>query len=525
MSGPETTGHDQVDDDQGIEEPWQLLHPLTWVAGVAITGAIMLGIGIVTAVILVVAGISLAWTLLWVVLGVVVLTGLIGVAEIIRVRATRYRIHRDRLQLRIQFIASSTRSLPLSRIRTIDLTADLVQRLFGLTSVRFGTGDQSGAKFALSTLSQTDAEALRRTILGTAPAAADDDRPTTGVGRLASFELGWIRYAPVSLAVPALGVAAFGAVVQVADWFNMVPQLWGLISGLMVSLILPLQILVLLLIALVIGVIGSMIIFVEAWWNYHLDRDADGTLHIQRGLFVRRSSSFSGSRIRGITLEEPLGYRRAGAAKLKIIAVGLQQQDSNQNQQMDASTIVPAVPRAVAVGVAETVIGRTLPTDDLVGHPRAAALRRYRWAGFALFAVLVLLALPALLWQPVLWSLVAAVAVVGIPITWWLARDNARSLGHLITEAHVVIRTGSVFRSTHVLTRNGLLGWNLRQSPGQRRLGLVTLVATSAANPGHFRLPDLDPAAALPIQRTAGTVWDHLWTTSAPSLARQRPAR
>lgn len=503
MSDLPERGDDQV--------PWSRLHPLTALAGTLFAGAIVFGSGLVTAVALLIGGVGPGWVALWTGGGTLVVTAVIGGIEVLRVRAISYRFGSDRLELRIRFIGSSVRSLPLDRIRTIDLTADIFQRVFGLTSVRFGTGDQSGTQFTLTALGRTEAEGLRRRLIGsTAPDTGPDDGPIPGVGRLATFDPRWIRYAPVSLGTPALGLAAFGGVVQVADWFSAVPTLWTYVTGLLGPLGLALQILVLLLLALVVGVVASMIIFIESWWGYRLDRDPDGTLHIQRGLLVRRSSSYAGARVRGFIVDEPIGYRLAGAAKLRVVAVGLQTEQSSGSKQPESSTIVPPAPRPVVAGVAAVISGRPLPTD-LVGHPPAAARRRYRWAVLIFLGVLALPAIPAVLVSSELRWLVGGAAVIGLPVGWWLTRDNISGLGHLITDDQVVLRSGSVFRSTVVLTRAGLLGWNLRQSPGQRRLGLVTLVATSAASPGHFRLPDVDPDQAAELQRTSGDVWDPLW--------------
>jgi putative membrane protein len=280
----------------------------------------------------------------------------------------------------------------------------------------------------------------------------------------------------------------------------------------MAAVALPLQILILLGVALVIGVIGSTVIYIESWWGYRLDRDPDGTLHIQRGLLVRRTSSFQGARIRGVTLAEPLGYRRTGAAMLQVVAVGVETSPSDEKKQQQNSTIVPPSPRPVAIGVAEAVTAVRFP-DDLRRHPQAAARRRYLWSGLIFAAVLVLLAVPAVLLSAELWWLVGGAALLGLPVTWFLARDTAAGLGHLITDTHVVLRRGSVFRSTDLLSRLGLLGWNLESSPAQRRVGLVTVTATSAASPGHFRLPDLAPVQAAELQRTSGDVWDRLWTS------------
>lgn len=506
-TGPSTSSGTLVEE---ADAPWLRLHPRTMLASTAMTLGGIAGAGIPVAIGLWLGGVGIGRILLWVVGGIVVVTAAIAVFEALRVRASRYRLRADRIDLRVSLFASSARSLPLRRIRTVDINADLVQRRLGLASVRLGTGDQSGSRFILTSIGRESAEELRTRILGRAPS-----RTEAGTGRLATFQPSWIRYAPVSLGTPVIGVAALGAVVQVADWFNAVPRLWGVVTDVLGAVSLPLQILVLLVIAVLIGIVGSLIFFVESWWGYRLDRDDTGTLHLQRGLLVRRSSSYQGARIRGVGLDEPVGYRRVGAAKLHVVAVGLDTQQEDGSKKQDSTTIVPAAPRAVALGVAAAILGADPPTR-LRTHPPAAARRRYRWSVLAVAAVLVVLAVPAVLWSTFqgsagLWWLVVLGAVFAIPIAWWVCRDNIRGLGHLITDDHVVLRSGSVFRRTDILQRRGLLGWNLRQSPGQRKLGLVTLVATSSASPGSFRLPDVDPAAARELLATAGPAWELLW--------------
>ena len=471
----------------------------------------LLGAAVPVTIGLLLAGTGIGWIALWVVGGLVVATLAVWAYEALRVRASRYRLRGDRIDLRVSLFASTTRSIPLPRIRTVDLPADLAERQLGLATVRLGTGDKDG-RFELTALGTTTAEQLRATILGQ-PGTAGDAAST---GRLATFSPGWARYAPASLGVPLIGLAALGGLVQMADRFNAVPRMWAVVHVLVGTVPIPVQVLVLVVLALVIGAIGSLLFYVEAWWGYRLDRDVNGTLHLQRGLVVRRSSTYLGSRIRGVVLHEPIGYRRMGAAKLSVAAVGVQTTSEDGKEKPDSTTIVPAAPRAVAAGVAAAILGIDIPTD-LESHPPAAARRRHRWSAMVLAVVVLLAALPAMLWLPALWWLVAGLAVVGAPITWWLARDNVRSLGHLLTPDHVVLRSGSVFRQTAVLLRRGVLGWTLRRSPGQRRVGLMTVVATSAASQGSFRCPDVDGAAAQQLLATAGDAWDPLWELDQPA--------
>ena len=109
-----------------------------------------------------------------------------------------------------------------------------------------------------------------------------------------------------------------------------------------------------------------------------------------------------------------------------------------------------------------------------------------------------------------LWWVPLVAAVLTATVAIWAGLDNSRGLGHAITAGAVALRKGSLLRRTDVLRREGILGWNIRRSPLQRRAGLVTLVATTAGGGGAFRLPDVGLAQAPELWRTAGTVWDHL---------------
>jgi putative membrane protein len=79
---------------------------------------------------------------------------------------------------------------------------------------------------------------------------------------------------------------------------------------------------------------------------------------------------------------------------------------------------------------------------------------------------------------------------------WFLGLDRYRGLGHLVTVDHLVSRGGSLDRRRVVLARTGVIGWKVRQSFFQRRAGVVTLVATTAAGQQHYDLVDLPPERA-----------------------------
>ncbi|MEV6825728.1 PH domain-containing protein [Amycolatopsis sp. NPDC051102] len=420
----------------------------------------------------------------WLVPAAVLLVGAGVLAEYVRWRCTRFRCTPERLEIEFRFAVHTRKSLPRERIRSVDLTANPLHRAFGVAALSIGTGQHDN--ITLSPLSRADAEALRTQLLHRLP------EPATG-GPLATLDPRWIRYAPVSFVAPALGLTAFGGLFKVADWFGAGGGLLNWLLKLFGDLPLAVSILLLLALAMVAGVAGAVGLFAEMWANYRLDREPGGTLLVRRGLLTTRSSTVEERRLRGVELVEPLGARLAGAARVDAIATGRPQDDD----KTEAKTLLPVAPKLVAHDVAEKVLGERIGAVELVPHPVAARGRRLRWAlTAALVPVLVLLLLGALL-TDVLLVAGGALAVVALPVAVLLARDAYRGLGHGTRGRYLVTRAGSVRRSTAVLTRDGVIGWTVRQSVFQRRRGLATFTATTAAGAGAYAIRDADAAEGL----------------------------
>ena len=78
----------------------------------------------------------------WYALGGAVFVVLAGV---VRWRTTRYRITAERVELHTGLLRRQRRSVPRDRIRTVDLTASPVHRVFGLSVVRVGSATGAGS--------------------------------------------------------------------------------------------------------------------------------------------------------------------------------------------------------------------------------------------------------------------------------------------------------------------------------------------------------------------------------------------
>lgn len=483
-------------------------------------GAAVAAAAVPTGIGLRIGDVSWGWTLTWLIGGTVLLAAAVAVIEWIRLRCTRFRIGDERVEYVVSLLATKRTSLPRERIRTVDITANPAQRWLRVADIRLGTGDRQG-DITLKSIDAARAETLRRELLRRVPggdaAAVPPDGSAPEVGELVRFRLGWIRFAPISFWTPVLGAGAFGVVLQVANWFDAENVVLRWISDRFEDVPLFAEIGILAVVALLVGAVASLAIFTEAWWQYTLEREPDGSLRIRRGLLIRRSTTFEERRLRGLVLVRPLGLRIAGAARLDVLATGLQQQDDD-SKASEPDTLMPAAPLALAVRVARAVLGDPVldPDQPLIAHPAAARRRRWVRAVLAVLAITGgLLLLGALLTEVLSW-LALALLLPSAAFAAWSAADNYAGLGHHATEGYVLLRSGSVARQTVALSRAGLLGWNLRQSPLQRRAGLVTLIATTAAGDGALRLPDLGTGQAIELLAGTAPEWSRLTPNSGP---------
>ncbi|MET8726161.1 PH domain-containing protein [Streptomyces parvus] len=473
---------------------WHRLDPRTVLVTALVVAGVVSGAAIpVTLGLTRVFGFPAA--VLQVLAGALLVIGVAAGADRVRWHRTRYRVGEERVDLHTGLLLVKRRSLARDRIRTVDLTANLMLRLLGLVTVRIGTGEQgSESTLVLDPVTRAEGERLRLLLLERAATASPGIHRE---GELAVLDPRWIRYAPVSFVAPMLGGAAAGAVMQVSDWIGAQGQVIEWVGDRFRETPLLWTIIVLVLAALVAGVVGALGLWIEMWWNYRLEREAGGTLRVRRGLFTSRSISVEEARLRGVDLVEPLGVRLLGAARLDAITTGLAKDHEARNA--DHNTLLPAAPRTRADSVAADVLREPdTPTGAvLTPHPRAARGRRLRWSlAAALGPVLILTLLGALLTPVLLWIALGC-AVVAVPVAVALALDAYRALGHALSGRYLVTRSGTVRRSTAALERAGVIGWTVKQSVFQRRAGLLSITATTAAGGGAYTAYDTDASEGL----------------------------
>lgn len=402
------------------------------------------------------------------------------------------------LDVRSGLLTRRLRSVPLHRIRTVDLTASPLHRLLGVTVLRAGTaGSGDGrSELSLEALTVVDAERLRAELLAYADAEGAANDPV-----VARISWRWLRYAPLTFWVIGGVFVVAGSVYRVLDGIGIEAWKLGFVQRAFTEFgasALWLTVPAALLAVLALGSVGAVALYVENWFNYCLEWTDARTLRVRRGLFTTRSVTIERARLRGVLLREPLLLRAGGGALVRAVAGGLGNREENRKR----SGLLPPAPRPEALRVAGGALRSPFPAAGvspaaLAPHPRTA-LRRRRVRGL-LWAVLpgtaVLAGLGAA-FTSVLLHCAWVYAVVTTALVLWLARDAYRNLGHGVEGPYLVARSGTFSRDTLALQREAIAAWTFSTSPFSRRSGLVTLTAAVAAGEDGYRIPDLAAAEA-----------------------------
>jgi putative membrane protein len=430
---------------------------------------------------------------------------------------TTYRIVPEQIQVRSGLLKRELRSVSRDRVRTVDVTASLMHRILGVAKVDIGTGRNDRGRdgsLVLNGLEASDAAALRATLLHRAAAEAagapDQAAPPAEPGapttwpppapvaepedELARLDPAWIRYGPFTLSgLVTIGVVG-ALIARVVSEADLDPEDYGPFRHAVrtvTDMPLGLTILIAVVIVLLLVAILSTVGYVLAYWGFRLTRHPGGTLHVVRGLLTTRATSIEERRLHGVTVSRPFLLRAVGAARCSAIATGLR-------GARGGSLLLPPAPVAEADRVAAAVLQETAPlTATLRQHGPKARQRRYTRA---LSVAALLPILGAVAWLTLDWSpIVALTALLALPVGALLAADRYRALGHTVVDGHLVTRAGSIVQRRSALATDGVIGVTIHRSFFQRRVGLATLEATTAAGAQHYAVRDVEHAQALDV--------------------------
>ena len=425
-----------------------------------------------------------------------------------RYLTTQWRVTDEHLELRQGLIGRQVTRARLDKVRTVNLQSGVVHRLLRLSKVAIGTGTDE--QLELNALRTDQARGLREELLHRrTPEGEQNSSLTASEGgqksslsapedaEMLAFQPGWLVYAPFTgtgLAIAGAAVAAVsGPFSDHADW--VLDRARGEFEGLPVAALVSGFVLLVCVGLVVLSVVG----YALTNWGFRFTRDRAGrSWHVGRGLLSTTEQSIDVDRVRGLTLNRGPALRMVGGATLTGLVTGVKEDAKT------SATLAPAAPYDVVrdlatrtTGDPDAVAGRLVDHGPLAR--RRQVFRAARGLGVLALGLSVLLLLAA---TDAPWW-VAALPWLLLLLAWPFGRRRARSLGHLLTDRHLVVAPPNFGDYRTLLLRSGVISWRFDQSIFQRRSGLTTLVATSAAGSKAHEVIDLDEGVATRVAHDA----------------------
>jgi putative membrane protein len=410
--------------------------------------------------------------------------GLTAPFAVLEWRRFTYRVADGRLEVRSGVLTRALRTVPLDRVRGVDISAPLLHRLTGLVQVRVddAAGGAAASGLRLAAVRRGDAEALREAVLSRRATAGEAGEPEGRV--LAEVPAATLAVAGATsgryLLVPVAALAGALNAIRDAD-IGWVDDLAG--RGVDLVPTSPAGIAALLVAAIVLAAGAAALGSVVVDGGFRLT-ERPRRLVAERGLVGRRSVTIDRSRVRALEVRDSPPWRAVDLAALRAVVGGL---PAGQGDARGRTVLLPAGTAGEAWRLAREIDpGSHAGLDP---HPRAALARRLVRAAGAPAAGAVAAAVLA----P--WP--AAVALAGLTALMVLVGvDRYRSLGNRLERGRLGLREGSLSRRHSLVVPEGVVAYRVSRSPFQRRAGLCTLTAFLGQGAGSRRALDVGPGRA-----------------------------
>lgn len=382
-------------------------------------------------------------------------------------------------ELRVErgFFVRQRVSIPAERVQTVDSSAGLLQRVFGLVKVEVKTA--AGTQVVMTAITEAAAERLR-SALATQPSP---DADATALPEVARFEL-----TPRELLLAASTSGRLGVILSGMGWLysqvddfveeRLIEVLGTLNLADSVSRVGPLMLLGIAIATLLIAFMASVVAEVARFGGFSVVRTGD-QLVIRRGLLERREVSVALDRIQAIRIVEGLLRQPLGYAAIIVETAG------HADERGQSTPLHPFLHRSRW----QSLLRELTPGYDIepeLKRPPRRALSRFLVRPFLaalLGAAVVSLSVP--------FGWLSFGLALGAPLLGWLAfRDTAVGISGqtLMLTRRTLRRTTAIVRRRRVQFSESSSSWLQRR----RALADLTIAVASGTGGKHFSVPELD---------------------------------
>jgi len=391
-------------------------------------------------------------------------------------------------ELRVErgFFVRQRVAIPAERVQTVDISAGLLQRVFGLVKVEVKTA--AGVQVVMSAISEAAAERLRSALGPQRSVSAAGDTETQGPAAPALHEVARYELTPRELLLAASTSGRLGVILSGMGWLysqvdDFVEQrLLDLLSTLnladSVSRLGPLVLLGIVVCTLLVAFVASVIAEVARFGGFSVVRTGN-QLVIRRGLLERREVSVALDRIQAIRIVEGLLRQPLGYAAIIVETAG------HADERGQSTPLHPFLHKSRWLQLLQELA----PGHDIepeLTRPPARALSR-----FLVRPILMALLAAAFISVSVPFGWLSFVLALGAPALGWL---SFRDAGVGVSGQTLMLTRRTLRRTTAIVRRRRIQFSESSSSWLQRRRGLADLTVAVASGTGGrpFSVPELD---------------------------------
>jgi putative membrane protein len=390
-----------------------------------------------------------------------------------------YRVEEDELRLEYGIFIRKKRFIPKNRIQSIDLTQNIVHRIFKLVKVEIetaGTGAEAEASLVAVTLKQ--GEALRTELKSVAKIdniEEPEEVPSQTISRkrllIAGATSGSIG---VLLAIGGLIFSELERFIP-NDFYN---QAYSWVIGLGFA-IMALMVIVVLILLWIFGIIGTVI----KYWNFTISKVEDDIV-ISCGLIQKKHITIPLKRIQAVgyvesIIRQPLGY----ATVIAEIAGG-----SNEKGDDFSTVLFPIMKVKEVDGFLEMLLPEyPVVSSEISSLPKRSL--KYYLIRMAVLPLLLLLAVffifPQFLWIPI-------IIFIGSILFGILQYKDS---GYVIDGKRLTFRYRTINKITMVVNHKRIQAFNRKQHIFHRKEHLATIKLSIIGKMGlgkHYQIKELD---------------------------------
>lgn len=405
-----------------------------------------------------------------------------------------YRLETNAMHVEYGLFVRKRLTIPRDRVQSVDTSAGIVQRLFGVQKLVIETAGSRKPEVVLNAVTVAEAERIRAAMVkdasdagkpafGPSPDGADsaprepdaaaepagaDDRtiPLGAVYRVPAGRI--LLYSATSGRIFLSLVIILALYSQAEDWLRNL----GLIHAIAAEALLPSGAADWMLLGaaafVLIWLLGAAIITVKEY-GFTIERHG-GKLLIRRGLLERKQFSVALERIQAIHVHQNLLRRLFGCASVSLVTFA-----SIKNDGQAHSLLCPLIPmRDIPALLASFTPEAAWP--DRFDRPGREALTGY--IAFPLAAA-AMASVPGLIWIPggYGWT---ALALPAAALLFGVLRH--RQVGWHLREGQIVVRFGAFSLQLALIPHRRIQWFRLKVSPLQARRQLATLQLITASS-------------------------------------------